>query len=207
MFTIVQATYESIILASGTSFEPTLEPADICRNCVEDTFLGTSIYPIIRFLNRGNRSHVIMSSREAIPIRTSEACCSVRCGCQRGGFHRLLDLQALDERCIRFSFVRTDSNFSNLDVDWRQPKPKMHVPSQSDPAPDSQFFRDHVVCEHGGLALNISARTRISHKVCQRLFAPVDAVGPCAMCDTLAETSREDKRELRKKAEEEKVDL
>jgi hypothetical protein len=27
------------------------------------------------------------------------------------------------------------------------------------------------------------------------------------VCDTLAETSREDKRELRKKAEEEKVDL
>jgi hypothetical protein len=34
-----------------------------------------------------------------------------------------------------------------------------------------------------------------------------DAVGPCVVCDTLAETSREDKRELRKKAEEEKVDL
>ena len=28
-----------------------------------------------------------------------------------------------------------------------------------------------------------------------------------ALCDTLAETSREDKRELRKKAEEEKVVL
>lgn len=34
-----------------------------------------------------------------------------------------------------------------------------------------------------------------------------DALGPCAACDTLAETSREDKRELRKKAEEEKVDF
>ena len=34
-----------------------------------------------------------------------------------------------------------------------------------------------------------------------------DAVGLCAVCDTLAETSREDKRELRKKAEEEKVVL
>jgi hypothetical protein len=32
-----------------------------------------------------------------------------------------------------------------------------------------------------------------------------DVVGPCAVCDTLAENSREDKRELRKKAEEEKV--
>ena len=104
----------------------------------------------------------------------------------------------------------------------------MHVPSQSDPAPDSQFFRDDVMCEHGGLALNISARTRISHKVCQRPFAPggmtndfqaftllktlfpswvtlSDAVGQCAVCDTLAETSREDMRELRKRTEEEKV--
>jgi hypothetical protein len=34
-----------------------------------------------------------------------------------------------------------------------------------------------------------------------------DALGPCDVCDTLAENSREDKRELRKKAEEEKVDL
>jgi hypothetical protein len=53
-------------------------------------------------------------------------------------------------------------------VDWRQPKPKMHVPSQNDPAPDSQTFRDHVICEHGHLALNLSARTRISHKVRQQ---------------------------------------
>jgi hypothetical protein len=34
-----------------------------------------------------------------------------------------------------------------------------------------------------------------------------DGVGLCAVCDTIAETSREDKRELRKKAEEEKVDF
>lgn len=50
----------------------------------------------------------------------------------------------------------------------------MHAPSQSDPAPDSPVFRDHVMCEHGGLALNISSRTRISRKVCQRSFAPDD---------------------------------
>jgi hypothetical protein len=49
MFTIIQATYESLILASGASFEPRLEPTDICHKCVEDTFLGTSIYPILRF--------------------------------------------------------------------------------------------------------------------------------------------------------------
>ena len=85
------------------------------------------------------------------------------------------------------------------------------------------------MCEHGGLALNISARTRISLKVwrddssgaiaydsqaftlLKTLFPSwvtlSDTAGPCAVCDTLAETSREDKRELRKKAEEEKVEL
>ncbi len=103
----------------------------------------------------------------------------------------------------------------------------MHVPSQNDPAPDSQTFQDHVICEHGHLALNLSARTRISHKVRQQtlrlgsdFMAPrlsdcsrhsfhwdtlSDAVSPCAVCAALAENSREDKRELRKKAEEEKV--
>jgi hypothetical protein len=33
-----------------------------------------------------------------------------------------------------------------------------------------------------------------------------EGVGPCPACDALAENSREDKRELRKKAEEEKVE-
>src|SRR5207302_469880 len=33
-----------------------------------------------------------------------------------------------------------------------------------------------------------------------------DAVGPCTVCAALAENSSQDKRELRKKAEEEKVD-
>src|SRR6267142_6142810 len=63
------------------------------------------------------------------------------------------------------SFFCSGEQNLDLDVDWRQPKPKMHVPSQNDPAPDSQVFRDHVMCEHNGLALNISARTRISQRV------------------------------------------
>lgn len=53
--------------------------------------------------------------------------------------------------------------------DWKQLRPKMHVPSQSDPAPDSEAFQGHVICEHGGLAPNMSARTRISQKVRQLL--------------------------------------
>ncbi|KAH9981004.1 hypothetical protein BGW80DRAFT_1267806 [Lactifluus volemus] len=98
--------------------------------------------------------------------------------------------------------------------DWKQLKPKMHVPSQSDPAPDSPPFRDHVMCEHGGLALKISERNCISQKafaLLKTLFPSwvtlSEGVGPCPVCDALAENSREDDRELRKKAEEEKARL
>lgn len=106
----------------------------------------------------------------------------------------------------------------------------MHVPSQSDPPPNSEAFQDHVICEHGGLAPNISARTRISQTVRQLLcshskgfahgsqaFTLLQTLFPswstlsgdvdlCPVCNALAENSREDKRELRKKAEEEKVE-
>jgi hypothetical protein len=105
----------------------------------------------------------------------------------------------------------------------------MHVPSQSDPPPDSGVFQGHVICEHGGLASNISTRIRISQTVRQyfvlittlshssQAFTLLKTLFPswstlsgdvdlCPVCDALAENSREDKRELRKKAEEEKVE-
>ena len=73
-----------------------------------------------------------------------------------------------------YRFLHSDEQSCDAEptVDWRQLKPKMHVPSQSDPAPDSQVFRDHVICEHGGLALNISARTRISQEVRHQRLRP-----------------------------------
>lgn len=49
--------------------------------------------------------------------------------------------------------------------DWRLAKPKMHITSKADPAPDTSDFSGHVKCEHGGLALNITARRRISTEV------------------------------------------
>ena len=74
--------------------------------------------------------------------------------------------------------------------------------------PPEYAFRTRCVTiiRHRGYAYDFQAFTLL-----KRLF-PLwvtlsDAVGPCAVCDTLAESSREDKRELRKKAEEEKVDL
>ncbi|KAH9954829.1 hypothetical protein BJV74DRAFT_891746 [Russula compacta] len=168
---IDRATYESFILPSGASFEPILEPTDICRKCVEDIFLE-------KLYQYEHPRHVAQ-------------------------FDTIVNEADSIGYWISRHWVK----------DWRQPRPKMHVPSQNDPAPDSQAFRDHVVCEHGGLALNISARTRISQKaftLLRTLFPSwvtlSDVVSPCAVCDALAENSREDKRELRKKAEEEKVD-
>ncbi|KAH9998092.1 cysteine proteinase [Russula compacta] len=169
---IDRATYESFILPSGASFEPILEPTDICRKCVEDIFLE-------KLYQYEHPRHVAQ-------------------------FDTIVNEADSIGYWISRHWVK----------DWRQPRPKMHVPSQNDPAPDSQAFRDHVVCEHGGLALNISARTRISQKaftLLRTLFPSwvtlSDVVSPCAVCDALAENSREDKRELRKKAEEEKARL
>ncbi|KAG6860930.1 hypothetical protein C0995_005885 [Termitomyces sp. Mi166 len=45
---------------------------------------------------------------------------------------------------------------------WRLTKPKMHVVSEGDPAPDSDDFAADVLCEHGGLSLNTTSRRRIS---------------------------------------------
>jgi ubiquitin carboxyl-terminal hydrolase 48 len=49
--------------------------------------------------------------------------------------------------------------------DWRLAKPKMHVASQDDPAPDSAEFETDIRCEHGGLSLNSANRARISTEV------------------------------------------
>jgi hypothetical protein len=49
--------------------------------------------------------------------------------------------------------------------DWRLVKPKMHVPSLRDPAPDSPDFNLDVRCEHGGLSMKITARRRVSSQV------------------------------------------
>ena len=52
-----------------------------------------------------------------------------------------------------------------LAVDWRLLKPKMHITSEEDPAPDSSQFYSHVHCEHGSLSLNTTLRRKISREV------------------------------------------
>ena len=118
--------------------------------------------------------------------------------------------------------------------DWKTNKPRMHLTGQSDPAPDSEECQDHIYCEHGGLSLNITNRTKISCEVwyvenllfewshwrvvgwqatelLKRLFPTWTPLGSetetCAVCDALVHISKEDKRENRRLVENEKVGL
>ncbi|KAF8798163.1 cysteine proteinase [Phlegmacium glaucopus] len=98
--------------------------------------------------------------------------------------------------------------------DWRLLKPKMHVASENDPAPDSSEFYNHVHCEHGGLSLNTTLRRKISREavtLLQELFptwTPIPSDSEtCAICDAEVHISKEDKREIRRRVEEEKARL
>ncbi|KAI0646997.1 cysteine proteinase [Trametes meyenii] len=98
--------------------------------------------------------------------------------------------------------------------DWRLAKPKMHVDGQPDPPPDAEEYLRDVVCEHEALAMNVAARRRISpeaysllHKVFPSWRPPSGSAKPCSVCEALLHISREDKREYRKQAEEEKARL
>ncbi|KAF9218284.1 cysteine proteinase, partial [Gyrodon lividus] len=98
--------------------------------------------------------------------------------------------------------------------DWRLQKPRMHVPLHGDPAPDSAEFRGHVRCEHDQLSLVSTARRSVSSQAYEILkiifpqWVPVSTNEElCAICEASINSSREDKRELRKKAEDEKARL
>lgn len=113
-------------------------------------------------------------------------------------------------------------------LDWHLLKPRMHVLSQDDPAPDSAEFYNHVYCEHANLTLNLTNRRKISAQVSklhtsseffpempqavallQKLFPKWDPLAsnadPCAICETEIHLSKEDKREIRRRIEDEKV--
>ncbi|GBE82261.1 cysteine proteinase [Sparassis latifolia] len=98
--------------------------------------------------------------------------------------------------------------------DWRLAKPKMHNPSQGDPPPDAPDFKYHVKCEHDDLSTNVTARRRVSVEAClflQDLFPTWEPLSTetevCPVCEALIHISKEDKRELRRQAEEEKAKL
>ena len=90
----------------------------------------------------------------------------------------------------------------------------MHVEGFPDPPPDAEEYLRDVVCEHDGLATNGAARKRISAEACtivQELFPnwrpPSSFIEQCAVCEALLHIWKEDKREFRKQAEEEKVGI
>ncbi|KAG5724013.1 Ubiquitin carboxyl-terminal hydrolase 48 [Termitomyces sp. T112] len=98
--------------------------------------------------------------------------------------------------------------------DWRLTKPKMHVVSHGDPAPDSGDFAADVLCEHGGLSLNTTSRRRISVEAAELLQNIYPSWNPlptsselCPVCDAHVHISKGNKRELRKQAEDEKAKL
>ncbi|KAH9934725.1 cysteine proteinase [Fomitopsis serialis] len=98
--------------------------------------------------------------------------------------------------------------------DWRLSKPKMHVASQEDPPPDAADFVQDVKCEHDGLSANVTARRRISSEarlLLKQIFPTWEALSTeaelCPVCEALVHISKEDKREFRRQAEEEKARL
>ncbi|EPT06051.1 hypothetical protein FOMPIDRAFT_1034036 [Fomitopsis schrenkii] len=98
--------------------------------------------------------------------------------------------------------------------DWRLAKPKMHVASRPDPSPDAPEYKQDVECEHGSLSANITARRRISSEARTLLKQAFPSWNPlsthaelCPVCEALLHISKEDKREFRRRAEEEKARL
>ncbi|EGO18657.1 hypothetical protein SERLADRAFT_418842 [Serpula lacrymans var. lacrymans S7.9] len=108
--------------------------------------------------------------------------------------------------------------------DWRLSKPKMHTSLRGDVAPNAPEFIAHVTCEHGGLSLNVTARRRISAQasaiitsnknaceILQNLFPQWQPVATteqlCSVCESSIQMSKEDKREIRKRVENEKARL
>ncbi|KAJ3544080.1 hypothetical protein NMY22_g2917 [Coprinellus aureogranulatus] len=98
--------------------------------------------------------------------------------------------------------------------DWKLTKPRMHAYSEEDPAPDAPNFYGDVLCEHGAVLPSPSHRRKIGKAAKDLLSSifpswqpPSSLSETCAVCEAQASISKEDKRELRKKAEEEKSKL
>lgn len=98
--------------------------------------------------------------------------------------------------------------------DWKSNKPRMHAYSEEDPPPDAPSFYSDVLCEHGALSPSPTHRKKIGKAATQLLMSlfpswkpPSTAAETCAVCEAQVSISKEDKRELRRKAEDEKSKL
>lgn len=88
----------------------------------------------------------------------------------------------------------------------------MHTTSEPDPPPNDPEYAGHVSCEHGGLTTNGSNRKRISregYNILKEVFPDWETLSSreelCPVCEALVHISKEDKRGIRKQAEDEKV--
>ncbi|OBZ75519.1 Ubiquitin carboxyl-terminal hydrolase 48 [Grifola frondosa] len=155
---------------------------------------------------------------EILPKLSPSDVCDV---CVRDSFiERLYQVEhpRLVARFDEISSVRDDEQGFYISKswlkDWRLAKPKMHIDTQPDPPPDAPDYEPDVICEHGDLATNSASRRRISveaYHLLQHLFPswkPLStAADLCPVCEALLHISKEDKRELRKQAEDEKAKL
>ncbi|KAI0044824.1 cysteine proteinase [Auriscalpium vulgare] len=160
----------------------------------------------------------ISSERAFRPVAYPKQVCA---RCVRKTFTEKLYRREHPEHVAQFEAVVDDKEYGPTFwiskawlKDWKQAKPKMHEMGEIDPAPDSDPFRSHVYCEHGGLVNNITSRLRISQKayaLLQSLFPEwqtlSDEYSQCEVCDMAVQLSKNDSREMRKRAEDEKAKL
>ncbi|KAH7929713.1 cysteine proteinase [Leucogyrophana mollusca] len=151
-------------------------------------------------------------------------------GCPPGNVCEVCVQEAFIERLYHIEHPRIVASFDeNCEVtpdapgywiskfwlrDWRLQKPKMHIPLKSDPEPDASDYHGHVKCEHEKLSLNSTSRRRISMEACELLKSLFPSWVPlstdeelCPICEASIRVSKEDKREIRRRAEDEKARL
>ncbi|KAJ7444900.1 hypothetical protein FB451DRAFT_1343700 [Mycena latifolia] len=164
---ITQEAYNKIVSETRCVFSPNLTSADICRTCVEESFLER-----------------LYQHQHPRVVDEFDAVCNVN--------------------------VELGSYW--ISKPWV--KPKMHIFAEGDPPPDSDDYQSHVRCEHGGLCLSLTNRSRISVQaftLLRSLFPSWEPMSgdmePCLICDGLKNMGMEDRLEARRRAEDEKTKL
>ncbi|KAJ7724461.1 hypothetical protein DFH07DRAFT_854832 [Mycena maculata] len=169
---ITLEAYNKIVSGTNCVFNPKLTSHDICRACVEESFLEK-----------------LYRAQHSLHVADFDAC------------NTDIDLGSY---WISKPWLR----------DWKLQTPKMHTAGEPDPSPDSGEYLPHVQCQHGGLCLNTSNRTRISIQAFTKLRSLYPAWEPmpgdmelCLVCHGLKNMGEEDRLELRRRADDEKSKL
>ncbi|KAJ7087835.1 hypothetical protein C8R44DRAFT_28584 [Mycena epipterygia] len=162
--------YNKITSETNCAFDPNLTSGDICRTCVEESFLER-----------------LYHTQHPLLVAEFQSVCGI-------------DTEGSGYWISRLWLK-----------DWRLNKPKMHT-AEGDPPPDSDEYQSHVRCEHGGLSLNPTNRSRISIEAVTLLrtlypsWNPISGdMEPCLVCDGLMNMGKEDRLEVRRRAENEKA--